>query len=670
MTLQLRSVCLFYLAITIALSSCALGGKIRDGQMAYDRKQYAVATEMLAEEYNDTRSKQEQAHKAYLLGKSYGYMGETAEAVRWLQTSFDKGYGPEVTKALAISLKKSGNYAASIKKYEQLKTQVAGRDQEINREIAVLKTVAAWEEDQRYDYETKVLRSSSPDMDYSAVLFEDDFLVFTSDRAGATGGDIYKWTGADHSDLYIVPKTANKPRKFDAILNSDDNDGAACFSQDYNEIFFTRCFSEDDNKDAFCNIMYSERYTGVWTKPTVIGFTQEGYNYGQPALIEGDSVLVFSADLPASIGGHDLYYSERQVSEEGFLFWTEPAPMPRSINTQGDEMFPVGDGDTLYFSSDYLPGYGGLDIFKTYLKSNGQWSSPQNMRSPINSPEDDYSFVVDRTADLRGSSVEKGFFTSSRKGYGYDDIYSYEKYRRELPPDTLVEDAPNAKQYLITLAVKSRTPEFENANDPNSGRIGYQPLAKVRLVIDDGYGQQETITDDNGILLLEVKQGRDYQIKGSKQGYLNDVAFVTTKNLTFENGELSKTINVSLALPKIYYDQEIVLEKIYYDFNKSNIREDAKVVLDTLAILLRQNPQIQIELSSHTDCRGDDEYNMILSQKRAQSAVDYIVSRGVDSQAVTAKGYGKTVPFSTCECEMCTEEEHQKNRRTSFKILR
>lgn len=652
------------------VSSCALGGKIKNGQMAYDRKQYSVATELLIKEYDDTRNKSDQAHKAYLLGKSYTYMGETAEAVSWLQISFDKGYGPQVTKALAIAYKKTGNYKAAAKKYEQLKTQVTGRDQEINREIAVLQQISQWEEDKQFLYEVEIVRSSGPDMDYAAAIFEDEFLVFTSDRKESTGGDLYKWTGGYHSDLYIVPKTSSKPRKFDAIFNSEHNEGAACFSRDFNEIYFTRCYSDKDDVDAYCRIMYSERYTGIWSEPIELPFGLVGHNCGQPALIEQDSVLVFSADLPGSIGGHDLFYSVKEVTPEGLTRWSEPAAMPRSINTQGEEMFPVGDGDTLYFSSDYLAGLGGLDIFKTYLQSNGQWSTPQNIKAPVNSPEDDYSFVVDRSARLRGQTVEKGYFTSARKGYGYDDLYSYEKSRRAVVVDTVGDDPDDKDKYLITLAIQTRTPTYNDPTDPNSGSAGLQRLGQVKLVISDGLTEQEVVTDEKGLLILEAALDRSYKIVGSKRDYLNDEEVVSTKSLDFKKGELSKTINVALDLPKIYYNQEIVLEKIYYDFNKSNIRDDAKVVLDTLAQLLAANPQIQIELSSHTDCRGDNEYNMILSQKRAQSAVDYLLTKGISGSTVVAKGYGKTLPFIECDCAVCTEEEHQRNRRTSFKILR
>ena len=650
--------------------SCGVGNKIRSGEQAFERKQFAIAVDLLTQEYDATRSRQDQARKAYLLGRSYMMIGETNEAVKWLQDGYDKGYGPEVTQALAYGYKKMGNYKAAIGKFEDLKRQVSGRDQEINREISVCKQIALWSPDEKYTYKTKLIKASSPDMDYSATIFEDDFLVFTSDRQESTGGEVYNWSGGYHSDLYIVGKNSSSPQRFDALLNSEHNEGAACFSTDDNEIYFTRCFSEQDDIDAFCKIMYSERYTGVWTEPVELNFTVPGFNYGQPTLIEKDSVLIFSSTLEGSIGKHDLFYTEKIPTEEGGHYWAEPAPMPASINTQGDELFPVGDGDTLYFSSDYLPGYGGLDIFKTYLRPNGSWSPPENMLKPINSSEDDYSFVVDRAALLRGSTVEKGFFTSSRKGYGLDDIYQYDKIANEPPTDTVVADpALDKSKYILTLAIKTRTQKLADATDPNSEKLGYEPLAKVSVLLSDGKSQKTLTSDDKGIILVPVEEGIVYTLKGSKSGYFNASTRVNTKNITYPTDKFSITFNAALTLDKIYYNQEIVLDNIYYDFNKWNIREDAKPVLDTLSMLLKDNPQISIELSSHTDCRGDDEYNMILSQKRAQAAVDYIITRGIRPRTINAKGYGETSFVNNCDCDNCSDEDHQQNRRTSFRIL-
>ncbi len=659
------------IATLLIVSSCSLGSSIRDGEMAYDRKQYAVAVEMLTEEYDETNSKSIQARKAYLIGESYSYMGETDESAKWLANAVQKGYGAAAIKSLAYKYKKLGKYKAAIAKFEELKSMVTGRQLEIGREIGVCEQIRLWTPSETIKYNVHLLKSSSVDADYAPAIFEEDFLVFTSDREESTGKDVYNWTGGDHSDLYIVTKKGNSPRRFDSRLNSEHNEGAACFSTDYQEIYFTRCYEDTKDEDAFCKIMYSEQFADVWSEPVPLSFTMSGYNYGQPALIENDSVLIFSSNLPESIGKHDLYYSEKVATEDDSYYWSEPAPMPSTINTQGDELFAVGDGDTLYFSSDYLPGYGGLDIFKTYLTAEGRWSTPENLRAPINSSEDDYSFTIDRTVAHRGTIIETGYFTSSRKGYGYDDIYRYDKLLLEPKEDTLKSDTPIDKsKYIINLVIKTRTTEYENPEDPNSLKTGKLPLPNVTLTISDGPSRQSIETNEKGIAIIEVTEGIQYSISGQKVGYLNAQKKTKIDNIEYTKDNLSITINITLDLEKVFYNQEIVLDNIYYDLNKWNIRSDATPVLDSLSTLLHSNPQLNIELSSHTDCRGEEEYNMILSQKRAQSVVDYLISKNIRSRKLTPRGYGETLPIDNCECETCSDDQHQTNRRTSFKILK
>jgi len=661
---------LYFPILALCLGGCLLTTKIKNGEMAYNRKQYSVAVEMLAEEYDNTRNGAERARKAYLIGKSYGLMGQTQESLSWLQRADQSGYGNEASLALAYTYKKMGNYKAAIGQFEKLKQNVKGREQEITREINVCRQVLTWKPDDRYAYDIDRIRANSQDADYAPVLFEDGFMIFTSDRPGGTGEDIYKWTGAYHSDLYIVNKKGGSPRRFDAMINSKHNDGAACFSADYSDLYFTRCYSEAEDKDAHCKIMYSTQLDGVWTEPMPLPFVSDEYNYGQPALIENDSVMVFSANLPESIGGKDLFYAEKIPTADSSYYWSEPAPMPSSINTQGDELFAVGNGDTLYFSSDFHAGYGGLDIFKTYVDASGRWAKPENMMTPINSAEDDYSYVIDREATLRAPAIQTGYFCSSRKGLGFEDIYRWSKRRVTPPQDTTTIDPPtDLSKYIINLVVSSTTTKYEVADDPNSAVVGKEALPSVEVVITDGQGQAVLTTDGSGRAIMEVDPDKQYQIRASKAGYLNSSTAFSTVDLSYPDDELSITINVNVNLEKIYYNKEIVLDNIYYDFNKWNIRDDAKPTLDTLAILLQDNPQIAIELSSHTDCRGYDDYNMILSQKRAQSVVDYLNTRSIPISQVTPRGYGETQPNISCECDDCTEDQHQKNRRTSFKIL-
>ena len=651
------------------LASCGFGKKIKTGEMAYERKQYAVAVEMLSQEYEKLDNVRIQANHAYLLGMSYGYLEENRLAINWLERAVDKGFGNEALLSIAKAYKKAGDYQSAIGAYEKLKLN-SNSSRQIDREIYVLKEIASWANDVDPDLEIEPINENSGYSEYSPVIFDNNFLVFTSDNNESTGGESYKWTGNKHSDLFVMLKNGSEIKRFDASINSDQNEGTACFSKDGLHMVFTRCYVDGDS-DGNCKLMYSERSSGIWSVPKPLPFMQEGINYGQPTFIEGDSVLVFTSEMIDGVGGHDLYYVERIFDENGDFEWAEPFIFPQTINSPGNEMFPSGDGDTLYFSSDYFAGLGGLDIFMTWLQPNGQWAPPQNLKKPINSSFDDFGFVVDHEANLKGKIIQKGFFTSTRKGYGKEDIYQFEKRESFVPEDSIKKEEVEEEDIVVEIYLAGKTKEelFEDPENPNSKKLGKVSLAECYVVIDDGEDAQKIYSDESGQFIVQLQKDRMYSIRASKIGYLNDVKSLSTYNLKVPEGSLSTTLNIEMVLTKIYTDVEITLENIYYNYNKWDIREDAKPTLDSLSTILLNNPQISIQLASHTDCRADDEYNQILSQKRADAAVDYLVTNGVPRTKLIAKGFGETALAISCICEECTEEEHQINRRTTFKIL-
>lgn len=655
--------------VVLFLSGCSFGKKVKSGEMAYEIKQYAVAVEMLSEEYAASDNTRQRARKAYLLGMSYIYLEENRLAINWLEKAIDKGYGNEALLAIAKEYKKSGDYQAAIDAYNQLKLN-SNNSRQIDREIYVLREVASWKRDEDEDYEIEPINENTGYSEYSPVLLDKNFLVFTSDKNQSTGGNTYNWTGNKHTDLFVMLKNGSDSKRFDTSINSEHNEGTACFSKDGLEMIFVRCYAEGSAQGT-CKLMYSERTSGIWSEPQLLPFLIEGINYGHPTFIEDDSVLVFSAEMTDGVGGHDLYYVERYLNDSEELEWAEPYIFPQTINSIGNEMFPSGDGDTLYFSSDYYAGLGGLDIFKTWLMSNGEWAPPQNLKKPINSSFDDFGLVVDYNANLRGKVVQKGFFTSTRKGFGKEDIYRFTKRQSFIPVDITPTDTIEEKDIVVEIYLAGKTKEesFEDPENPNSSKLGKVALKECYVVIDDGEKQEKLYSDDNGQFIVLLEKDKNYSVKASKIGYLNDIKSISTYNLKVPEGNLTTTLNIELVLTKIFSNVEITLENIYYNFNKSDIRDDAKPTLDSLTTLLENNPQISIQLSSHTDCRGDDEYNMILSQKRAEAAIKYIASNGISISRLKAKGYGESAFEVDCACDDCSEEDHQKNRRTTFKIL-
>lgn len=647
----------------LTIFSCAFNQKIKDGETAYERKQYAVAIEWLEEEIKIVKSENILARKSFMLGQCYMKLQNYSQAQNWFQNSVRYNYGPEALSGVAQSSKYKEDYIKAIEMYKKI-AETTGRYQEIQKEIQICQ-MALDNKIKGSDYKINRLMLNSSVSEYAPAIYDDFFLVFTSERTEATGKNNYLWTGQKFSDLFIVPKNSSEVRKFDSQINTIHNEGTAWFSKSFDKMYFTRCYSESSTSDNYCKLMTADRIGGIWGVPEVLPFIKENINYGQPTLIENDSILVFSADLDEPGGPKNLYYSELLSDSE----WSEPEKMPLNINSPGNEIFPTGDGDTLYFSSDYWTGQGGYDIFKTYLNEDKSWTTPVNLGYPINSGADDFSFVVDYTAKLPNGIIQQGYFVSSREGLGKDDLYYFKKSAPSK--DTLTEDIKKTKK-LLYVTVKTFTPEYAVKDEPNSELIGRIPLGETLIKLQDLNGKTISTgyADINGFYYTLLPLNTSVKIIAAKLNYLNATETVVTEEIVFLEDETSKTVNKELILDKMYVDREINLQNIYYDFDKWDIKEEAQPTLDALVKILVDNPQINIQLASHTDCRGGDDYNQELSQKRAQAAVDYLESKGINPSRLRAKGFGKSKLIDFCECSLCTEEQHQTNRRTTFSIIK
>jgi outer membrane protein OmpA-like peptidoglycan-associated protein len=315
---------------------------------------------------------------------------------------------------------------------------------------------------------------------------------------------------------------------------------------------------------------------------------------------------------------------------------------------------------------------GGLDVFKTVKMGNGTWSQPQNLRAPINSGADDFSFVVDEKN--QNGALQNGFFTSNRKGgQGGDDIYAFKKITLPpLPVDTIKKNtSENPKSITYKLLLEGYVLEkiYAQSDNPNSKVVARKGIPNSVIAINIGKETKKIVSNEEGFFSLEALENTDYQFVASKENYLNNSTTFSTKGIAKDANNPTQKFEVEIVLDKIYKNKEITLENIYYDYDKWDIRNDAQPTLNQLAQTLVENPSIKIQLNSHTDCRGNDQYNEELSQRRAQAAVDYLISKGIASNRLTAKGYGETAPAVLCQCNKCSEDEHQANRRTTFKIV-
>lgn len=553
-------------------------------------------------------------------------------------------------------------------------------------------------------------------------------LYFTS-----TGGkvddvkakDINAWTGERFMNLYSTEiqqsDTASDIFTTAAILpnavNTKYNEGPLCFNKDNTKVYFTRNQYNPEEKakiayskerEANLSIYEATIENGNWTKIKELPFNSKQFSCGHPALDEDNKTLYFSSTMPGGFGGSDIW----KVKYDGDK-WEKPVNIGTSINTEGEEMFPTFDNSkTFYFASDGQGGIGGLDIFSSKMTDNGIVDL-KNLGTPINSSYDDFAYLINDDKTV-------GFFSSDRpNGKGEDDIYRFAdiEYKLEIlvihkhnksaianahvqvkngeqiknydytntdgkliipvEPGTtykLQADAlgylpatvsktiiENEKQALqkVVIELEPMVMQVKVINDVTKAPI---PNAKLTCSSPCQQSVKVNSTDENGKINYAVQDKCTYTLEASAKSYLPKPASQYTITLV-------DTTYVIIELTQIT-EKAIALNNIYYDFDKWNIRPEAEEDLNMLLAFMKNNPDAIVELSSHTDARGDDAYNLSLSQKRAQSAVTWLVMHGISDSKIKPVGYGETKPVNNCRNNIkCTEEEHQRNRRTEFKVL-
>ena len=671
----MRAILKTSLVVAVLLAvSCSTTKKIKDGSTAYQQKQYAVAVDFLLGEIDGLEEGEQYADLAYKLGDSYKNLNESTESLKWFIEAAKNDHSPDAFWEMAYALKKNERYDDAILTFRRLQRMI-GREREIEVEIEKCKEAKRWsQEEQDHPFILEAVRLNSDQSDYAPSLLDGTTLVFTSDRSNE-GGETYAWTGNAFSDIYVSDINDYRVQPLEGAINTEHNEGTASFSMDGTQMFFTRCYSRSG--DSYCRIYRSVLESGGWSEGEVIFRSKPRVHYRDPVLIENDSVLILTSNDPIGVGEHDLYYSVLLEDE----VWSEPELMPTYLNSVGQERFPTwhDERNTLYYSSDYFTGLGGLDIFETSLQEDGSWSRPTNLLSPLNSSEDDYGLIYVSDTYRDPTLKVQAYFTSTRGVFGNDDIYSMIQEHPEgyVPPvdsvsiveeeiDTSTE-AP--KTFYLKLQVLEKL--YAIKDNPNSYVVGSRKLGGASVKVESLSGSRILETDGSGLILLPIDSTEEFQFLVGKQGYLN-------KQISYEITDDDKAdkpdryvFETSVIIDRIFEGVEVVIDNIYYDLDKDDIREDAKPALNEIIKILRENPQVKMELASHTDCRGENDYNLDLSERRASSAVTYIQSEGgIDGGRLASTGYGETKFEIDCDCDACTEEEHQINRRTTFKVIR
>lgn len=648
-------VLLFVISLTL-LSSCGTQNAIKDGKTAYTKKQYSLAQTLLEKEYAKSDSRVAKGKIAYLNGLSYKNTGQQAQSSKWFKIAYDNQYGVEALKEYAFALKSAENYKDAETAFKNLGQEI-GSPFEYRKEITACQSAQRWKElSSENNFKIKPLSLNTANDEYAPYLNTKTELFITADRPPLSKKLKYMWTGNGFSDLYKVNSDISSIEKMPEPISTCFNEGSMAMNTNCDEIVFTRCFALDKS-DQYCKLMSSNMTNGEWSIPQVLAFQAERINYMHPAFANGDNILYFSSDDPNGVGGYDLYYSSRIKNT-----WSDPKILPLNINTSGNEKFPYSDHDTLYFASDGIPGMGGLDIYKTTKSGTNTFYPPINLQAPMNSGADDFGLCIDQTFQSTDKVFKKGYFSSNRpEGMGKDDIYAFELVKAEPKP---IVQAPG-DLYLDVFVLEKI---LKDPSDPNSKVLARKPLVNASLDLNDKENPQHFDIINGENFSIKIEANKNYNFSASSTGFLNATANFSSIGILPAPGK-DQRFELDIVLDKIFKNKEIILENIYYDFDKWDIRQDAIPTLNKLTGILKSNPDIKIQLSSHTDCRGTSSYNENLSQKRAQSVVDYLISQGIAPERLNAVGYGESKPAINCECNKCTEEEYQTNRRTSFTIL-
>ncbi len=651
-----RLIILFTLLIIVTLQDTS--AQKRRGERAYDAYnagEYYDAIDEFKNTYSKTKKsdKESRAEFIFMIAECYRLVNDPRNAETWYKLAVKSSYSrPEAQFWLASTLKKNGKYQQAIEEFRNYK-QVAPADSKADQEIRACELALEWQRNPESYTVEEIKELNSKEADFSPAFGRDDFGVvyFTSSRDDAAGNKTHGATGQGFTDIF--ESRLDKKSKWSIpvpadVINSEFEDGTPFVISEFKEIYFTRC-EAGKREEKGCVIMFAKKSGDSWSEPENLEILPDSLVAAHPALSPDGLTLYFVSDMEGGSGGKDIWKVNRTAGGQS---WSDPVNLGPDINTAGDEVFPyMRDENTLYFSSDGLIGMGGLDIFKASAQPDGSWTV-ENMKAPINSSSDDFGIVFE-------NENEKGIFSSTRKGRGNDDLYSF-----EFPP----------LKFSVTGLVKD-----EKTGTAIQG-------STVQLIASDGSNLQAE-TGAGGDFKFTLKPDVDYIFLASRRGYLNGKEKETTKGQ-----EKSRDFMVTINLTAI--DMPIELPNIFYDFNKWDLRPESMVSLDKLVETLNDNPNVTIELMSHTDSRDTEAYNQELSQKRAQSVVQYLIDKGIETERLSAKGYGESNPkivdaaisaqspflktgatlseqyINSLSGDEQKEIAHQINRRTEFRVLR
>ncbi len=581
------------------------------------------------------------------LGNAYYFNAELDKANRWYTELFamNQPVDAEYYYRYSQTLKSVGDYAKANemlaifnqKNADDLRAQLYAKHKNYLEDIKA--------NSGRYKVENIGINSEYSDY---GTAFYDNKLVFASARdTGGVFNRKHQWTNQSFTKIYaseIKPDGSMlEPEKFNTSLNSKFNEATPVFTRDGKTVYFTRNNynkgkrGKNSDKATLLKIYKGVLENGKWTNITELPFTSNDFSTAHPALSIDEKTLYFASDMPGTLGQSDLF--KVAINSDG-TFGT-PENLGNKINTEGRETFPyITEENELYFASDGQLGLGGLDVFVTQINNDGSYGEIKNVGEPVNGPKDDFAFIID-------VKTRFGFFSSNRDGgKGYDDIYKFQE-TRQLKCEQLLSG-------VIT--------------DKESGL----PIANARVTLSDAsFKVIKTIyADHEGKYTFEVECGTAYYVKAESKDYTpNELKVVIPK----ESGETDLSIELDKPVKQITVGTDLAktfgIKIIYFDLDKSDIRPDAAIDLAKIVDVMKEYPNIKVDVRSHTDSRQTHKYNEKLSDRRAKSTIAWMIQDGIAKERISGKGYGETQLVNKCADGVeCSEDEHQKNRRSEFII--
>ncbi|WP_298485383.1 OmpA family protein [uncultured Maribacter sp.] len=591
-------------------------------------------------------------------GDSHYFNTDMEKAYHWYNILYEK-YEKEMSAdnifKYAHSLKGTGKYARSKRlmrlynrklKREDL-SPINNTEKATPNEIVLDNILGTSKK-----FEVKNLSVNSEYSEFSPMFHDDNRVVYASAKDSSFFNTRrYKWNDQPYLDLYVAKINEESQELKDAIkfskkVNTKYHEAAVTFAPDNRTMYFTRNnygkkLKRDKKGVNHLKIYQSKKVDGEWTEATELPFNSDNYSTGHPALSPDGKELYFVSDMPGSIGETDIFMVD--VREDGSF--SEPRNLGPEINTERREMFPFINDKKLYFSSDGHTGLGGLDVYEVSFEEEEGFLDVVNLGQPINSNKDDFSYIIDE-------ETQKGYFASNRDGgKGDDDIYAFK--------NLVLEEVPANVNAIAGVVTELITGDF-------------MPKALVELLDENNIKLKEVITGDDGSFIFEdLEATTKYVIKTTKGTYFDDLQEVTTK----ENDTISVDVSLRKLKEMIAVEdgiKKLKTEMIHFDFDRSYIREDAAVELDKLVEVMTEYPNMVIKIESHTDSRGKRAYNKYLSDKRAKSSRDYIISKGIAAERIeSAIGYGEERLMNECDGTVrCTEQKHYLNRRSEFIIVK